>query len=97
MLPWLTLIVLAAAAANAFRTPKSQWRAFRASFVARHGLGVQIGITVLATLTLAMVVVTLRAPGVHPGVEDIDALLVLLGIVCAAADLRLFARTQRSG
>lgn len=95
MLPWLTLLALAAAVANAFRTPKSQWRAYRTSFAARHGIGVQVGITVLCTLTLAMVLVTLRAPGAHPRMEHIDALVVLLGIVCAAADVRLFARSQR--
>lgn len=38
MLPWLTLLTLTAAAAKVFCTPKQRWRAYRASFVARHGL-----------------------------------------------------------
>ena len=92
MLPWLTLLVLTAAAAKVFCTPKQNWRAYRASFVARHGLGVQVGLTVLATLTLALVLATLLQPGLHPLMELVDAAVVVLGVVCGATDLYLFAR-----
>lgn len=95
MLPWLTFLTLAAAAAVVFRTPKPQWRAYRASFVARHGLGVQVGLTVLATLTLALVCATLLEPGAHPLMEVIDAAVVVLGLACGAADFYLFARKPR--
>jgi hypothetical protein len=95
MLPWLTLLMLVAAAAKVFCTPKPQRRAYRASFVARHGLGVQVGLTVLATLTLAMVFATLLDPGTHPLMEFVDSAVVLLGLACGAADLHLFARKPR--
>lgn len=96
MLPWLTLTLLAAVGAAAYRAPKALLRAYRASFVARHGVGVQIGVTVLATVTLAMLVATLREPSTHPRMEIVDIGVVLLGIVAGSVDLYLFGRKTRS-
>jgi len=92
MLPWLTVMIIAASAVAIARLPASLWRAYRASFVARHGVNFQVSAALLATLAFAMLVATLALPDRRPVVEITNALVVVFGIVAGAADLYLFAR-----
>jgi|SRR5690242_2278799 hypothetical protein len=94
MLPWLTLAIIAAAALVVVRLPASLWRAYRASFVARHGVNFQVSAALLATLAFAMLVATLALPERRPIVEIMNALVVALGILAGAADVYLFARRR---
>jgi len=94
MLPWLTLAIIAATALVIVRLPASLWRAYRASFVARHGINFQVSIAALATLASAMLVATLALPERRPVVEIMNALVVALGIIAGTADLYLFARRR---
>ena len=94
MLPWLTIALIAAAALAIARLPRSLWRAYRASFVARHGVNFQVSAALLATLAFAMLVATLALPERRLVVEITNALVVASGIVAGAADLYLFARRR---
>ena len=95
MLPWLTVALIAATALAIVRLPASLWRAYRASFAARHGVNFQVSIAVLATLAFAMLVATLALPERRPVVEVLNALVVTLGVIAGAADLYLFARRTK--
>ena len=94
MLPWLTVVIIAASAVAVARLPASLWRAYRASFAARHGVNFQVSAALLATLAFAMLVATLALPDRRPIVEIMNALVVMLGVVAGAADLYLFARRR---
>ena len=94
MLPWLTVAIIAAAAIAIGQLPASLWRAYRASFAARHGVNFQVSIAVLATLAFAMLVATLSLPERRPPIEIMNALVVALGVLAGAADLYLFARRR---
>jgi hypothetical protein len=95
MLPWLTVALIAATAVAIARLPSSLWRAYRASFVARHGVNFQVAAALLATLTLAMLVATLTLPERRVVVEIANALVVTLGVIAGAADLYLFAQRAK--
>jgi hypothetical protein len=92
MLPWLTLGVLTAAAVALVGVPRSMLLAYRTSFVARHGVSVQLGLAVLATVTLAMLLATLVLHERKPLMELVDAAVVALTLVAGAADLYFFSR-----
>jgi hypothetical protein len=96
MLPWLTLAILAAAALSVARLPASLRHAYRASFVARHGIHFQVSLAVLAVLAFSMLLATLLLPDRRPVVEQIDAAVVALGVLAGAGDLYLFSRRRRA-
>jgi hypothetical protein len=96
MLPWLTVAIIAASALAIARLPASLWRAYRASFAARHGVNVQVSAAVLATLAFAMLIATIALPERRPVVEIMNALVVVVGVLAGAADLYIFARHRKT-
>jgi hypothetical protein len=95
MLPWLTVAIIAATLIAIRNLPASLWRAYRASFAARHGVHLQVSLAVLGTLAFSMLVATLLLPERRPLVEQLDAVVVALGVLAGAADLYLFSRSRR--
>jgi hypothetical protein len=95
MFAWLTVAALAFAGALLCRLPARLVRGYTATFPLRHGVGVQLGTTILATVVLAMLVTTLFDPGRRPVMELVDGAVVLLGLAVAALDLYLFERLHR--
>lgn len=93
----MTLIALFAGALAALRTPRPVLLSYWRSFAQRHGVGTQIGVTVLATITLSMVAATLLEPGARPLMQAVDAAVVVCGVLAGTADLYLFSRRQKGG
>lgn len=96
MVAWFTLVVLAASAMALLRIPRSLLGRYRRSFAERHGVGVQLGLTILATVTLSMLWATLLRPGISPVMEQVDAAVVVLFLLAGGYDLYLFSRTRPS-
>jgi hypothetical protein len=92
MLPWLTVAIIAATAVAIRSLPASLWRAYRASFGARHGVHFQVSAALLATLAFAMLVATFALPERRPLIELMNALVVATGVLAGVADVVLFAR-----
>ncbi len=96
MVAWFTLVALLVSALALVRIPRSLLRGYRQSFAERHGVGVQLGLTVLATVTLSMLWATLLRPGISPVMEQVDAAVVALLLLAGGYDLYLFSRTRSS-
>jgi len=87
----ITLLLLGVAGFVLWRMPRALLRRYFATFRARHGLGVQLGLTVLVTATASMVLATALRPG-HLLMEVVNA-IVVGGLVAAGLfDLALFSR-----
>ncbi len=95
MFAWLTLAILAAAATAVTRVPRGLRRGYLAAFPGRHGLMVQLGLTILGTITVSILIATLLDPGARPLMEIVDGVVVGSGLVVGAIDLYLFARGSR--
>lgn len=91
----LTLAALLGGALAALRMPRAVLISYWRSFARRHGMAAQVGVTVLATITLSMVLVTLLEPGARPLMQGVDAGVVVCGVLAAAADLYVFSRGKR--
>ena len=91
----VTIAALLAAAFGVLRAPRPLLRSYGLSFARRHGLLAQIGIAVLATITLSMVVATLLEPGTRPLMQLVDAAVVVSGVLAGALDFYLFAKSIR--
>ncbi len=96
MVAWFTLVVLLASAIVLLRIPRPLLHGYRRSFAERHGVGVQLGLTVLATVTLSMIWATLLRPGVSPVMEQVDAAVVALLLLAGGYDLYAFSRSSTS-
>ena len=96
MFAWLTLAVLALSIGALSRIPRPLLRSYCLSFAARHGVSVQLGLTLLAALTVAMLFVTVLNPGRSPVMEQVNAAVVALGVIAGGYDLYLFVRSSRS-
>jgi hypothetical protein len=97
MLIWTTLALLLLSGVALWRLPRPLLHGYRRSFGARHGIGVQVGLTVLATATLSMLWATLLRPGFSPAVEQLNAAIVVLGVIAGSYDLYLFAKSASRG
>src|SRR5574340_1213907 len=95
MLPWITVAIITAAAVALRGLPRSFLRAYSSSFVSRHGVGVQLGLAVLAAMTLSMLIATLVLPERRPLMELVDIAVVAAMLAAGAADGYLFARLGR--
>ena len=93
MFAWITLVVLVLSGIALLRIPRSLLRRYRLSFAARHGVGVQLGLTVLATVTVSTMWATLLRPGVSPIMEQVDAAVVALLVIAFGYDLYVFSRS----
>lgn len=94
MLPWLTIAILATAAVAIRALPRSFVRAYCASFIRRHGVSVQLGLVVLATVVCSMVFATLVLPQKRPVMELMDVAVVALALLSASVDFYVFSRTR---
>jgi len=86
-----TLFFAALCAAAAARVPRPLITRYCNSFRARHGVGMQISLTVLGTVLFSAVLATALEPG-HLAMELLNA-AVVFGLAWAARnDLRRFSR-----
>lgn len=95
MLVFAILAALGLFVVAAIRLPRPLLRRYLAAFGARHGVGVQIGVTVLATLVGALLLACMLRPG-HPRAELVDALAVGFLGLSAAIDVYVFSRAGLS-
>lgn len=89
MLTSAAFLVAGFFAAIVWRLPRALLKRYCASFRARHGAGVQVGLVVLGTMTGSM----LLAATLHPGQEAMELVTaaVVTGLALAALlDLYLF-------
>jgi hypothetical protein len=87
----LTLLLLAVAGLVLWHVPRDlRWR-YCATFRARHGLAVQVGLAVLAAATFSTVLATALSPG-HSLMELVDALVVGGLETAGLVDLVRFSR-----
>jgi hypothetical protein len=73
------------------RLPTPLLKRYGATFRARHGVGVQVGLVVLATITGSMLLATALQPG-HLLMELVDGAVVAGLGLAALIDLYLFRR-----
>jgi len=95
MLLLTSLALVALAMFALLRLPRPLVRVYLGSFAARHGVGVQIGLTVLASLTVSMLLAALLNPGKSPLTELVAAAVVGCGLIAGSADFYLFLRGRR--
>jgi len=93
MVAWITFVVLVLSGVALSRIPRALLRRYRVSFAARHGVGVQLGLTVLATVTVSTMWATLLRPGISPIMEQVDAAVVILMLMALVYDLYVFSRS----
>ncbi|MCC7081443.1 MAG: hypothetical protein IT530_12290 [Burkholderiales bacterium] len=87
----ITLLFLGLGGFVLWRLPRTLLRRYCAAFRTRHGLGVQLGLTVLVTATLSMVLATALRPG-HGLMEFVDALVVGGLVAAGLVDIARFSR-----
>src|SRR5574340_625738 len=98
MLPWITVAIITAAAVALRGLPRSFLRAYASSFVGRHGVSVQLGLAVLAAMTLSMLIATLVLPERKPLIMELVNIAVVTSMLAAgAADVYFFARARGRG
>ncbi len=85
----VTLVVLGIFAVILLRVPPALLERYWLSFPARHGLVAQLSLTILAAVTLSMVVATILRPG-HALMEQVNVLVVSGMVVLALLDFRRF-------
>lgn len=90
LLPALSLLLIVLFV-HLYRTPRAVLRHYLASFRARHGASLPVGIAILATSCLAGVAASVVHPG-HPLAEAVIGLVLTALALAGLADLRRFRR-----
>jgi hypothetical protein len=96
MYPLVTLVILVVFGAFLSLLPRSLLKGYGHAFPLRHGRGVQVGLTVLATITRSMLVITQLNPPQAPRMEEVDAGVVALVACAGVYDILRFWRALRA-
>ncbi len=97
MVTWLTVLLLVCSGIVLACIPRQLVRSYRMTFAMRHGLSVQIGITILAIITLSVLVESLARPHPLPVMELVNALVVALAIIVGWCDLYRYSKQAKAG
>jgi hypothetical protein len=92
MIAWLTVLLLMCSGIVLACIPRPLLTSYRQTFAMRHGVSVQIGITILAITLLSVLIETLVRPDPRPVMEFVDAVVAVLVVVAGWCDLYLYSK-----
>ncbi len=95
MVTWLTFVLLACTALVVSRMPRPLLRSYQRTFGARHGLSVQVSLTVLGTVTATMWLMTVLQPGAHEIAEAVVAVVAVLAVIAGSCDVYLYSKGRQ--